>query len=64
MTTTRSPICSASLIEWVMNTAVLPFSRTRLDEFLAQALAGDLVERGERLVAEQDLASVAKARAI
>ena len=64
-TTMRSPTCSASLIEWVMNTAVLPFSPHKIDELVAQALGGDLIECGERLVAQQDVgASVAKARAI
>ena len=54
MTTTRSPTESASVWSWVTSTAVVLVSRSTADQLGAHLGAQRLVERGERLVEEDD----------
>ena len=54
MTTTRSPIDSASVWSWVTKIAVVPVSRSTADRVGADLRAERLVEGGERLVEEYD----------
>ena len=56
ITAMRSPSRIASSIEWVMNTMVLRSSGRSMscEQFLLQDFAGLRVERGERLVHQQD----------
>ena len=56
ITAMRSPSRIASSIEWVMNTMVLRSSGPlhQLQQLLLQNFAGLRVERGERLVHQQD----------
>ena len=46
---------AASTIEWVTNSTVMPRSRQSSMELLVELLAGDLVERRERLVEQQQV---------
>ena len=51
----RLPIRSASSIEWVTKITVKPTSLPQADQFLLHLAARQRVERGERLVHQQDL---------
>ena len=53
ITTTRSDRYTASGIEWVTKTTVVPVSAQMPDQLGLHVLAGHLVERAERLVHEQ-----------
>ena len=54
MTTTRDDRKTASGIEWVTNTTVIPVCSQIAQDLLVHPLAGHLVERAERLVHQQD----------
>ena len=54
MTTTRDERKTASGIEWVTNTTVVPVRSQIRRTSCVHPLAGHLVERPERLVHEQD----------
>ena len=56
---------TASGIEWVTKTTVLPVCVPQPQQLLVEVVAGDLVERAERLVHQQQMpARSASARAI
>ena len=55
ITTIRVDRNTASGIEWVTKTTVLPVSRPQPQQLLVELVAHDLVERAERLVHQQQL---------
>ena len=55
ITSTRVDRNTASLIEWVMNSAPNPLRWNSAEQLVVEALAGDLVEGAERLVEQEDL---------
>ena len=64
MTTMRVESNTASSIEWVTKMTVLRGLLPEPQQLLVQAVAGDLVERAERLVHQQQLRARSRARAI